>query len=449
MNQKAEDKKINAMPTRALFVYMLTKDIPLIAAILDLVDNCSDGAKKLRGEGSLDGLSVQIKVTPEEFYISDNCGGFSVDTARNYAFRIGRPTGAPTVTHSVGQFGVGMKRALFKLGTAFKVESTTENSHFIVPVNVDEWVNEQDPWTFKFTEVEENVKKYSKEKQGTTISVKPLREDVSREFSLGNFMQQLKMEIQSHLQIPISRGLSVTLNGIHLLAKPLMVYSDARIAPAYLENSYPKGEKNPVRVRMYCGIGQSKDVALAGWHVYCNGRLILEGDKSSVTGWGEKGETNVPAYHPQYNYFRGFVFFDSDDSGKLPWNTTKTGINADSAIYRSVLQDMVGIMQPVLGFLRSLATEKSETESGVLSPLEKIIESSPQIPIERSLTRKCFETPVVPKIRIATGPPVQVISGYSKPLDQAKKVRAKLGARSWRSVGEKTFDYFYKAEFGE
>jgi hypothetical protein len=293
------------------------------------------------------------------------------------------------------------------------------------------------------------LKNVPEENCGTKIIVKPLRDEVAREFRLVNFMQQLKIKIQSHLQIPISRGLSVTLNGFHLLSKPLMVYNDMRIAPAYLERSYPKGEKKPVYVRMYCGVGQSKDVPQAGWHVYCNGRLILEGDKTSVTGWGEKGDNNVPAYHPQYNYFRGFVFFDSDDASKLPWNTTKTGINTDSAIYRSVLEDMIAIMQPVLEFLRSLAKEKSETESGVLSPLEKIIDSSTSIAVEESNKRKSFEMPVVQKLHIPSGPSLQGISGYYKPLEQAKKVRAKLGVNSWRAVGEKTFDYFYKAELGE
>ena len=437
------------MPTRALFVYMLTKDIPLIPAIMDLVDNCSDGAKNLRGEKSLEGLWVRISISPEEICISDNCGGFTAETARKYAFRFGRATGAPSITHSIGQFGVGMKRALFKLGTAFRVESTTDSSRFVVDVDVDKWVDEPDPWQFKFKEVKEDLKNVPEENRGTIIAVKPLRKEVSREFGLGNFMSQLKAEIQSHLQMPISRGLSVTLNGIHLVSKPLMVFNDARIAPAFLEKEYPKGEKKAVHVRLYCGVGQSTNVAAAGWHVFCNGRLILEGDKSSVTGWGEKGETNIPAYHPHFNYFRGFAFFDSDDPGRLPWNTTKTGLNIDSPVYRSVLEDMVRLMQPVIGFLYALASEKSETEAGELSPLEQIIDRSPLVPIESACTREFFETPPVIKKRIPTGPPVQLITSYYRPVDEATKVKAKLGARSWRAVGEKTFDYFYKAECDE
>ena len=40
---KAASKPINAGPTKAFFVKMLTRDIELADAILDLLDNCVDG----------------------------------------------------------------------------------------------------------------------------------------------------------------------------------------------------------------------------------------------------------------------------------------------------------------------------------------------------------------------------------------------------------------------
>ena len=43
-----DDKSINAMPTKAFFVNMLVRDINLERAVLDLLDNCIDGAKSLR-----------------------------------------------------------------------------------------------------------------------------------------------------------------------------------------------------------------------------------------------------------------------------------------------------------------------------------------------------------------------------------------------------------------
>lgn len=40
--------RINAEPTKAFFVDMLTRDIPLEQAVLDLVDNSVDGAKSMK-----------------------------------------------------------------------------------------------------------------------------------------------------------------------------------------------------------------------------------------------------------------------------------------------------------------------------------------------------------------------------------------------------------------
>ena len=42
----AELDQINAMPTKRFFVDMFVRDIPLEQAVLDLVDNCIDGAKR-------------------------------------------------------------------------------------------------------------------------------------------------------------------------------------------------------------------------------------------------------------------------------------------------------------------------------------------------------------------------------------------------------------------
>src|SRR5205823_5370559 len=101
------------MPTKELFIEMLTRDIELIPAIIDLVDNCADGARRLKSaNGDFTGLRARLSISPEEFRIADNCGGMSAETAQRYAFRFGRAHGAPLIRHSVGQFGVGMKRAI-------------------------------------------------------------------------------------------------------------------------------------------------------------------------------------------------------------------------------------------------------------------------------------------------------------------------------------------------
>ncbi|GIJ94071.1 hypothetical protein CAPN002_12890 [Capnocytophaga stomatis] len=134
------DNIIQGNPTKTFFINMITRDISIKDAILDLLDNSIDGASRINSE-SYEGLFIEITVNKNEFIVKDNCGGFSLDTAKKYAFRFGRPDDAPDAKGSVGRFGIGMKRALFKIGKQFEVESKTDTDHFEVIVDVNEWRN--------------------------------------------------------------------------------------------------------------------------------------------------------------------------------------------------------------------------------------------------------------------------------------------------------------------
>src|SRR5437016_230221 len=106
---------------------MLTKDIELKDAILDLIDNSIDAARRF---DSIKGRKVSVKTSAREFKIEDNCGGMSLDDAENRAFRLGRDPRAALPTHAIGLYGVGMKRAIFKMGDSFSVESKTPSTRF-------------------------------------------------------------------------------------------------------------------------------------------------------------------------------------------------------------------------------------------------------------------------------------------------------------------------------
>src|SRR5579883_581359 len=88
-----------ASPTKAFFVRMLTRDIELPDAILDLLDNCIDGIVRAKGSGAsekpYDGFRATITMAPDHFVIEDNCGGIPFAIARDYAFSMGRPPAAP------------------------------------------------------------------------------------------------------------------------------------------------------------------------------------------------------------------------------------------------------------------------------------------------------------------------------------------------------------------
>ena len=81
---------VNANPTKEFFISMLTRDIDIKAAILELIDNSIDGAKRLRPEGDYRNLYIKIDFDKDHFLIQDNCGGMGIDIATEYAFRFGR-----------------------------------------------------------------------------------------------------------------------------------------------------------------------------------------------------------------------------------------------------------------------------------------------------------------------------------------------------------------------
>ena len=74
MSEANETRKIDARPTKDFFISMLVKDVDLARSIIDLVDNSVDGAHRLRPDKDFTDLNVDIRITSEQFEISDNCG---------------------------------------------------------------------------------------------------------------------------------------------------------------------------------------------------------------------------------------------------------------------------------------------------------------------------------------------------------------------------------------
>jgi len=444
-----DPNRILASPTKEFFIHMLTKDITLIDAISDLVDNCIDGAKRTRENENYTDLVININISHNSFQISDNCGGIPVDIARKYAFRFGRPEGMSRVDHSIGNFGVGMKRALFKIGSFFSIESKTRESFFVVEQDIGRWAEDPDKWDFRFKEVSEDLSNPVDE-CGTKIQVSELYSGISDEFSLENFSTRLRYKLQSFHQKSMEQGLSITLNSLPLAFEPAALLSSLELRPAFEQLEKEDGK---VKVKIYTGISE-REPKKAGWTVFCNGRLILEADKSFVTGWGR--ESGMPEYHNDYARFRGYVFFDADQSDLLPWNTTKSSVDSDSPLYRSIKLEMIKMMHPVVDFLREVSKERSEqgntdptsldlaineAKPAKLSQLELAIEKN-QLSTESQLSQKVTFAAPTRKSLSPTEGRVQ----YSKPLSEIEKVKKSLNVTTLTAVGQGTFEYYLRME---
>jgi hypothetical protein len=345
--------------------------------------------------------------------------------------------------HSIGQFGVGMKRAFFKIGTRFCVVSTTETSRFVVEEDVEQW-RRQEQWEFRFREVDPDLRPAPPpDERGTLVEVSGLHKSVAKQFELENYLSDLRQQLARAHQLSMERGLSITFNRIPLQLRRLELLHSDVLKPGRRELVFHKNSATPVRAEVYVGVGDSTP-SEAGWYVFCNGRMVLEADQTFTTGWGETREHTIPMFHNQYNRFRGYAFLDSDDAGLLPWNTTKTGVDTDSPLFQNLRLNMIILTRPVINFLNKLKDEKAAAEDERdLGPLEAALGSATRETPSKAIAESTFRAPK--PVPIPRPPRTGTIS-YSKPVEQIRRLKKALRVSSNKAVGEKTFEYFLETE---
>jgi len=436
--------KINASPTKEFFISILVRDVKLNAAIADLVDNCVDGALRARPDGNYNGLKVMLKFDSESFSIEDNCGGIPAETAINYAFRFGRPSDMPKTLGSVGQFGVGMKRSLFKIGSFFNIVSISANSDFILEIDVDDWRSKVGPdgkelWEFEFTQLNLYTSHDAKE-WGTSITVTKLHDEIALEFGYENFRLRLIDDLKNKHEESLTKGLEIEVNGFTLAHDEARLISGLSIKPIKIVRNIDLPGKPVISVEIYAGIVKDSDPEQSGWYVSCNGRLILRADKTRVTGWDEQFENvKIPKAHGQFARFRGYLRFTCDDADLLPWNTTKSEINEESNVYQAIKPEMILAMRQVIDFLNKLDSELDSDDR----LLTDAVRSSAEVKLSCLSERATFEFPTPP-----TTPPkpkVRTIS-YQMPAERVERAMELLNAGTLKEVGTETFDYFMRME---
>lgn len=456
--------KAQATPTKQFFVSMLTRDISLDDAILDLLDNCLDGAMRIADGNKVDYAQhfVKIKLAKDYFSIEDNCGGIPRDVAINYAFKMGRESDddRDSDTETIGMYGVGMKRAIFKMGKNSLVRTRYGNDTFEVPIT-SEWLEARnwDPLPINEpTDASEALPQ-----PGTMIIVRDLYEGVSRHFENEAFENKVRTAISEHFTLFLQWGLTVELN-------------DKLVEPVRVEVLVSKREDGPapfvfrktidgVVVSITVGrntnraLGDEEDddagferdrsSATAGWTVLCNERAVIVGDKSRLTGWGD----GIPLYHPQFAIITGIIEFRSKHADKLPVTTTKRALDTSSNVWLESLVKMKEGMRVWIDYTNQwknqAGAEQQQAghwEDARPMPLRMAIEAVAQ----RAATRKLDGEGVEfnpKKSKVLPEPPNKTPSSrrvtFSKPVEEIRLVgKALLDDESAKPgvVGEKAFD---------
>lgn len=429
-----ESYSVDANPTKEFFISMLTRDIPLDRAILDLIDNCVDAAISIDSE-NLSRKVIRITLNDTCFKIEDNCGGFDLETAQHYAFRFGRDSKSNRMTpNSVGQFGVGMKRTLFKLGSQFKVSSFHSSGAFEMNVNVPKWLEDgSEKWAFELQKIDND-----KSEKGTYIEVSDLFPSVKEQLIDNDFLRNFKEEVGLAYFKRISQGLEIYINEEKVDLFDIKVRQSEELGVVYLEKTF-----DGVNIKVRAGVGE-QELHKGGWYIVCNGRLVESAEQSSKTLWGTN---SIPKYHDRFAFFRGVVEFESEDSSKLPWTTTKTGVDSDNSVYRYANKLMIQALSPVAKFLSQREAERKQAKENRLDETEKVLSAAitSAKPISIYMAAEESSEFIRPE-KIEAREARYITVTYQVETEKLNKIKEITGASSASEVGKLAFEYYLENE---
>jgi hypothetical protein len=430
---------INADPSKDFFVSMITRDISLTDCIFDLLDNSVDSARKsIQGSNStsLAAFKVEINLSHDRFQMIDNCGGIPLSSAIDYAFRFGRRKGAPSeVQKSIGLYGIGMKRAIFKMGRRCQVISETEQDSFSVGIDVDDWERQSD-WDLAWNDHPRRGV------HGAEIIVNDLYKQIAVDFADSTFANGLVKAIARDYAFFIREGLKIVVNDVQVPEYKYEVKASSEFSPASVEYV-----DDSVRVRLVAGIIDAlpddvpeelrpEDIERFGWFVICNGRVVIPADKSARTVWGVD---NFQVFHPQYRGFAGFAFFDSDQPELLPWTTTKRDIETAEPLYRRAVEKMKELTRSFITY--------SGQRRGDLDTAKTFEKSAPAVDVASVSIGSQMKFPTIPildKIEM-----INIL--YKKPKKEIEEIKSAFGNvyMSAKDVGVATFEYYRRMELGK
>lgn len=433
---------VRADPTKDFFISMITRDISLEDCILDLLDNCIDGARSTlhRGNGSgsrsgerFAGFSARITAKKDSFSISDNCGGIAIKQAKNYAFHFGRhrdaPAGAPD---SVGLYGIGMKRALFKIGRQIAVRSSTGTESFVVPIDVEKWASVE-KWDFEMKASPPFPE------PGTSLEIHELNDGVGEEFGDEVFVSRLISTIGRDYSLILRAGFAVFVNDF-----PVVPFEFGWLVSEDFAPARQVFESSGVQVEITAGSCQvppdedspdetdSVDTQYFGWFVVCNDRVVLAGNKDDRTVWGDE---NFPKWHPQYNGFNGIVHFRAADPKLLPWTTTKRGVDETAPVYRQAISRMKLITRTYIDYTN--ARKQNLEEAKQKETLGRFVSTIPATSPTDAMKVPAFPPSASTRVK-------SVNIAYAVPEKQFIEVATALGDRRMpkKHVGLQTFDFY-------
>lgn len=342
---KVEEFIVDTRPSKEVVVDSLIRDITIEACIFDLIDNSIDAAretiykldKKLSTDkppASYEKFNISITLNGENFSINDNCGGITKAHLASSVLRFGQRS---SHFSGIGVFGVGLNRAIFKIGNLINLDSDTGLERCTLELDTEKYIR-TDSWELPALRLASN------KNIGTTINIKGLTSETSRKFSDTTWKQDLAREIGRRYGKLIEKGLTIKIDDIVIESKliPLRTNSTYGLDTKFFKLSedisvyIEAGQHSNHKFSAEPGYSIERNKPLTpeyGWTIFCNERAVIISDQTFKTGWGGK-------FHTQFYGFIGNVYFSCPNPEKLPWSTTKTDVDLNNQAYQLTLEEM-------------------------------------------------------------------------------------------------------------
>ncbi len=337
----------------------LTQDVTTLEALFDLVDNSIDAARDVLLQNntskcrdglpeSYKGFKIHIRIDKNSVRIVDNCSGIDEVTLANRALYTAKPS---SHEYGIGQYGIGLKRSLLKMGTDFAL--SVDNGKTLCKANFSN-KNIGGNLDNKVYASEYN----SKNRVKSLFSASNLKPEISIDIHDTRWFDNAARQFSLRYGIYLIKGLEIILHNVancqflrvEGIAPELRTHSKfepqrKRVSIDGVEVIIESGIHSDYIFPSETGHDLSKNRSLTdffGIYFSCNDRVIVSATTEKIYGWAAK-------WHSEYNGFVCWVKFVSKDPSKLPWNTSKTALRTDSSLFLKVKDEL----QPIADHYRS------------------------------------------------------------------------------------------------
>jgi len=332
---------IDATPSKKI-LQSLSTDTDLKKGILELVDNSID-EWKLRGKSK---LHIELTLDPVNKSISyrDDAGGIKEVNLTTVV----QPGGTTRTSEeaSIGEFGIGLKRAIVSISTRAEVISRFESNETFKIIVDHSWTS-SGSWMipkYKTNPIPEGH---------TIINFTTIKFDLNL-----NTVSEIKQALADTYALNFSKDFTILVNN-----DPIR--SPHRIQWAYLPQgchprtykSYISIENRKVGLELTVGVKMpSNDNDEYGFDIYCNDRMILKNYKHSEIGFvsGQLGFAQK-----KIACFKGIVKI-SGASKDIPWNSTKSALNFSNLIFPQLKTKLITLAKPYVQLSRRLSDDPTQ-----------------------------------------------------------------------------------------